>query len=70
MRRITITKSWIVLAITFNVVTSFRTYSDLESTLFTGADYDKENDWKFKYVSEVPESSRKKKVFYIYGKGM
>ncbi|XP_064606618.1 uncharacterized protein LOC135471345 [Liolophura sinensis] len=33
------------------------------------ASYNKENNWKFYYVSKGPNSAHQKKVYYVFGKG-
>ncbi|KAK2181841.1 hypothetical protein NP493_377g00042 [Ridgeia piscesae] len=34
------------------------------------ASYDKEQDWKFRYVYKGPNRTRQKHLFYVYGKGL
>ena len=36
----------------------------------TEANYDKEQDWKFRYVYKGPENARQKKLHYVFGKGL
>ncbi|KAI0217635.1 hypothetical protein LSAT2_030639 [Lamellibrachia satsuma] len=34
------------------------------------ASYDKEQDWKFRYVYKGPNRTRQKQLFFVYGKGL
>ena len=40
------------------------------SFLFVDASYDKEQDWKFRYVYKGPNRTRQKQLFFVYGKGL
>ena len=39
------------------------------SALSAEAAYEKEEDWKFRYVYKGPQNARQKKVYYVYGIG-
>ena len=39
-------------------------------SLASDASYNKEEEWKFRYVYKGPNKAKQKKVYYVYGKGL